>query len=77
MNKTALMRAKEAEHGEPLESLLRRLSAQGMNRQQMAAYLGISYFTLTDWFRADRLGVTVETVMRFASEEAIAGAVES
>lgn len=73
MRKTLLMLAKEREHGEPLEAIIRRLAAQGKSREEMARFLGISYWTLHDWLRADRLGASFETTVHFASEQASAG----
>lgn len=72
MRKTLLMLRKEQEHGETLEALIRRLAAQGKNREQMAQHIGVSYWTLMDWLRADRLGASFETTVRFASEETAA-----
>lgn len=71
--KTLLMLDKEREHGEKLETLIRRLIEAGHSREQIAHHLGISYWTLIDWLRADRLGASFVTTVQFASEE-MAGA---
>lgn len=67
--KTPLMLQKERELGDTLEAIIRRLTDQGQSREEIARYLSVSYWTLTDWLRPDRLGARFETSIRFASEE--------
>lgn len=70
MEKTPLMVDVETRHDEPLETLIPRLYARDMTDEQIADYLGVSYFTYRKWLY--RLGARKSTSVRFASEEATA-----
>lgn len=59
--KTPLMRLKEIEIGEPLESAIRRMVEAGLNWTEIANELNVPYATMNDWRR--QLSIkTVRTV---------------
>lgn len=58
MTKTPLMRLKEIEIGEPLETAIRRMVEAGMNWTAIANALDVPYATLNDW----RVQLRIRTV---------------
>lgn len=71
--KTLLMEKVERDHGATLEQIIEDLTRQGKSRDEMARYLGISYWTFSDWLR--ELGATFETTttVRFPQSFSAAG----
>ena len=69
MTKTPLMRLKEIELGEPLETTIRRHVEAGLNWTQIANRLNVPYATMNDWRRQLEIK-TVRTVV-FGSEQPV------
>lgn len=69
MQKTPLMRLKEIELGEPLETVIRRMVEAGLNWSEIADRLRVPYATLNDWRKHLKIR-TVRTV-EFDAEQPV------
>jgi hypothetical protein len=71
MKKSTLMELIELRRGRTIEELIREQTEAGWTQEQIAADLGISFYTLRSWMY--RLGARVESTMRFDSDLAGSG----
>lgn len=67
MTKSPLMQLIELKRGKPIERLIREQLEEGRSQEEVAADLGISFYTLRSWMY--RLGARLHTVVQFESEE--------
>lgn len=64
--KSTLMKLIELRRGRTIEDMIREQTQAGRTQEQIAADLGISFYTLRSWMY--RLGARVESTVRFNSD---------